>query len=1065
VSFSPQELEEFKAEALELLDLSEKSLLALDQGAEFRSAFDTVFRGFHNLKGAAGMMELLKLQAHTHELENILMGFKEKTSIPKEYISLFLRGIDAARSILDGEDVVFSFEVQKSTETPSPSVSVSPTEVTPAPAPMPAPVETAPVAPVVSISKAEAPAVVQASAPTPMASEVSESAIDEFVTECGEIIERVSKMLEDMDHDVFGKESIDALYRDVHSLKGSSYLFSYTDLGDLAHAMESSLEHVRSGTHKPSKELMDTLFKGVEFAEVLITQIQRKEEHPNQKTVVQMLSKKLETASSALESTASTPAPVAAVTESAPAAPVHQSEPEAHGGPAGASAADPAHNAAKKEKEHELSSVRVPVALLDNLMTLMGEMVLVRNQVLQHSSRSEDLELVSMSKRLNLVTSEIQGEMMKTRMQPVGNILGKFNRVVRDLSQELSKKININLFGQETEIDKTLLEAIKDPLTHIVRNSCDHGIETPDVRAKAGKPEFGTINIKAYHEGGQVIIEVSDDGKGLHRDVLLKKATEKGLITEQQAAKLSEKEIFNLIFAPGFSTAAKVTNVSGRGVGMDVVRTNVEKIGGVIDLTSVQGRGTSIKLKIPLTLAIIPALIVKCGDGTFAIPQVKLVELVRVDQAIDENKIEFLHGVPVYRLRGNILPLVDLNQLLKVRPDGEANYKNATFNIAVLSAETSSFGVIIDEIKDTADIVVKPLNLLLKSLQVYSGATILGDGSIALILDVNGIAKVAKLNSHEAANHREQSQADEKLAKNSEIQDFLVLRLNSPTKHAVVLGYVQRMEEFKSSAVELSGNQRVIRYRDIILPLLSANELLGYEPTKKHQETLPVVVVQRAGEFYGIVVDEIVDTLSTMVDLSPSLVRHPGILGNLNTKEELIVVVDPFELISRAFPQEEQEIMVAASAPTPTASAQVLNPPNFAQAPQPSSGTPARILLVEDTVFFRKAIKTVLEKGGFEVDAVTNGEEALQYLDQKNKVDLIVSDIEMPKVNGFQLAVAVRKHATCSSLPMLAISSRADQKYMREGVIAGFDIYLEKLKPALLLEAVGTLLKKGRNVA
>ena len=967
MSFSHQELEEFKAEARELLDLSEKSLLALDEGAEFRGAFDTIFRGFHNLKGAAGMMELLKLQSHTHELENILMRFKGGNSIPKEYISLFLRGIDAARSILDGEDVVFSFEVK----------TAEPAE--------------------------------------PAASEASEGAIGEFVSECGEIIDRVSKTLQDMDHDIFSKESIDALYRDVHSLKGSSYLFSYTDLGDLAHAMESSLEGVRSGTHKPSKELMNTLFKGIEFAEVLLSNIQLKEEDPQQKSVVQELSKKLEAASSALDAIASV----------------------------NVSAVDSTPHPAKKDKEQELSSVRVPVALLDNLMTLMGEMVLVRNQVLQHSSRSEDQELVSMSKRLNLVTSEIQGEMMKTRMQPVGNILGKFTRVVRDLSQELGKKININFHGTETEIDKSLLEAIKDPLTHIVRNSCDHGIETPDVRVAGGKPEFGTINIKVYHEGGQVIIDISDDGKGLSRDVLLKKASEKGLISEQQASKLSEKEIFNLIFAPGFSTAAKVTNVSGRGVGMDVVRTNIEKIGGVIDLSSVQGQGTSIKLKIPLTLAIIPALIVKCGKGTFAIPQVKLEELVRVDQSVDDNKIEFLHGAPVYRLRGNILPLVDLNQLLKINSGGEMDYENAAFNIAVLSAETSSFGVIIDEIKDTADIVVKPLNLLLKSLQVYSGATILGDGSIGLILDVNGVAKAANIHRHqENARRREQDLAEEKLAKNQDVQDFLVVRLGSPAKHAVVLGYVQRMEEFKLSAVEFSGSQRVIRYRDVILPLLSANELLGYETSGPSQETFPVVVVQRAGELYGIVVDEIVDTLSTSVELSPSLVRHPGILGNLNTEEELVVVVDPFELISEAFPQLDE-----------------------AGPPRPTAQVPARILLVEDTVFFRKTIKAVLEKGGFEVEAVTDGEEALRYLDQKNQIDLIVSDIEMPKVNGFQLAMAVRKHATHAALPMVAISSRADQKYMREGANAGFDVYLEKLKPTLLLEAVGTLLKKGRDVA
>lgn len=990
MSFTPEEIEEFKVEALELLEVAEKSLLGLDQGAEFRPAFDAIFRCFHNLKGASGMMQLEALQKHTHELENILMGFKDASAIPKPHINLFLRGVDAARSLLAGKSVEFSFELT----------------------------QVAPLAP-----------------ESPRPSGVSQAAVDEFVAESDEIVERVSKSLQQVESGQYGRDTIDGLYRDIHSLKGSAYLFSFANLGALAHAMESSLEKVRNATHAPSGPLLDALFKSLTVIEALVKQIKSNAGDGDSAGVIPDLARSLAEAAESLAAPVPAQAPVMSQAQASAQARVPEDAP-----PGGAEAA---------------SSIRVPVALLDNLMTLMGEMVLVRNQVLQFSGKSEDREFLSMSKRLNLVTSEIQGEMMKTRMQPIGNVIGKFNRVVRDLSHELGKNITLNLSGSETELDKSLLEAIKDPLTHIVRNSCDHGIETPELRRAAGKSATGTLSIRAFHEGGQVVIEVSDDGKGLHKDVLLRKAMEKGILTPAQAEKLGEKQIFDLIFAPGFSTAASVTNLSGRGVGMDVVRTNIERIGGTVDLASVTGAGTTIRLKIPLTLAIVPALIVRCGEGKFAIPQVKLEELVRVDQSSPESRVETLHGVPVYRLRGNILPLVDLNQVLGQAPDvgTEAAWKRSEgiLNIAVLNAESCSFGVIIDEIQDTADIVVKPLSRLLKSLQVYSGATVLGDGAVALILDVMGISKVAGIHQRDSKGAAEAERVPGS-GRSLESQDYLLFRLNSPTKHAIVLGYLHRLEEFPRAQVELSGTQRVIRYGNVILPLISANEKLGYGPVKRDpaqnalRDTLAVLVIERAGKLYGIEVDEILDTFSSAVELDPAFSKHPGIFGNLNTSDELIVVVNPFDLITLAFPEEAP----AEPASTPAA------------APRQS----ARVLLVEDTVFFRKAMKTVLEKSGYEVVSAGDGQEALEILNRGDHAfDVIVSDIEMPHLNGFQLAMQVRKHPVFSKIPMLAISSRADNEHRREGAKAGFDMYLEKLKPSVLISSVAELVQKNRGAA
>ncbi len=993
MSFSGEELDEFKAESLELLENAEKQLLSIDKGGDFRAAFDATFRCFHNLKGAAGMMDLEKLQVHTHKLEELLMGFKEATSMPKPYVTLFLRGIDASRILIDGGDVTFNYDVESE----------------------PAPRE------------------------KPKAPELSAEAIDEFLSECEEIVERVSANLQTIEGGNEIKPRTDDIYRDIHSMKGSAYLYGYKKLGDLTHAMESSLEKIRQETHLPSKELLNALFRSLEIIDQYVTLVRSKTDRSTLDLLIPNLENVLNLCAANLPMNFSEAAKPTSIDEPV-SVPVSKEPPQAVLG---------------KESEGA-TSIRVPISLLDNLMTLMGEMVLVRNQVIQFSNKSDDLEFVSMSKRLNVVTSEIHEEMMKTRMQPIGNVLTKFNRVVRDLSQDLGKQINLHLHGTETELDKSLLEAIKDPLTHIVRNSCDHGIETPDVRRKAGKSDVGNLTIKSYHEGGQVIIEVQDDGKGLHREVILQKALEKGLITQAEVGSYSEKQVFNLIFEAGFSTAAKITNVSGRGVGMDVVRTNIERIGGTVELASIPGAGTKTKIKIPLTLAIIPALIVSSGNGTYAIPQVRLEELVRVEQSSTTSRVEIVHGVPVFRLRGNILPLVDLNSVLT--RENRNDYRDGTLNIAVLNADQFSFGLIIDRIQDTADIVVKPLNRLIKSLQIYSGATVLGDGAVALILDIPGIAKVARLETAAARAIETSEDLAEKAKASSEVQDYLIVRLNSPTKHGIVLGFVHRLEEFKRSEIEYSGRLPVVRYRDVILPLISANEHLGYPEGTKSSQFVSVVVIKKKEALYGLIVDEIMDTLSTSADLDSKINAQNGIFGCLNTPNELIVIIDPFDIIERQYPNSKQQELYPAPSLAADSGAQAVD----GKFPK----IPATILLAEDTAFFRKAIKAVLEKTGYRVVCANDGQEAMDLLaDPKNTFDLVVSDIEMPRLNGFQLAEAIRKHHAHSKLPMLAVSSRADIHSMEAGLKAGYDRYLEKLKPNILLSAVSELILKARKAA
>ncbi len=424
----------------------------------------------------------------------------------------------------------------------------------------------------------------------------------------------------------------------------------------------------------------------------------------------------------------------------------------------------------------------------------------------------------------------------------------------------LGKKVRVEMDGSETELDKTILEAIKDPLTHIVRNAVDHGIEMPGERVQAGKAEEGKLRLHAYHEGGQVNIEISDDGSGINLSRLKQKALEKGLITGEAAARMPERELLNLIFLPGFSTAQNVTNVSGRGVGMDVVKTNIEKIGGVVDLHSDAGQGTTIKIKIPLTLAIIPALIASSGGERFAIPQVSLLELVRLEGDESRRAIEKFHGAPVYRLRGNLLPLVYLNRELKLR-DSDAH---SGINIVVLQADGRQFGLVVDEINDTEEIVVKPLGKQLKGISCFAGATIMGDGRVALILDVMGIAQIASVITevHEGSAVEMAAHQDDTVVGRDA---WLVFTVAGSRRMAIPLSMVSRLEEFPVTSLEHSGNESVVQYRGMIMPLIDIARRMNLGQPEKQTETLQVIVYSDAGRSVGLIVDQIVDIVDQAV--------------------------------------------------------------------------------------------------------------------------------------------------------------------------------------------------------
>ncbi|HNJ43637.1 MAG TPA: chemotaxis protein CheW, partial [Acidobacteriota bacterium] len=475
--------------------------------------------------------------------------------------------------------------------------------------------------------------------------------------------------------------------------------------------------------------------------------------------------------------------------------------------------------------------------------------------ILQFTATQEDTAFIATSQRLNLITTELQEGVMKTRMQPIGNIWSKFPRIVRDLALACGKRVQIDMEGKETELDRTIIEAIKDPLTHIVRNSIDHGIELPEVRESRGKSPEGRLFLRAFHEGGQVNIEISDDGAGIDPERIKARAIQRGMFPPEQANRLTDRELINLIFAPGFSTAEKVTNVSGRGVGMDVVKTNIEKIGGTLDVINRPGEGTTLKIKIPLTLAIIPALMVTTGGDRYAIPQVSLLELVRLEGAQAHNGIETIQGTPVYRLRGNLLPLVYLNRELQVQ-DLSAPTETEIINIVVVQADDRQFGMVVDEINDTEEIVVKPLGKQLKGLATFAGATILGDGRVALILDVLGIAQRASVVSE----LRDRAIAEKTLQyqeSSGDRQTLLLFQLGETDRLAIPLSMVARLEEFTGTAVERAGGQEVVQYRQQIMPLIRLSKILG-RPTSRQAgaDPLQVIVYSEHGHSVGLVVDQ-----------------------------------------------------------------------------------------------------------------------------------------------------------------------------------------------------------------
>jgi two-component system chemotaxis sensor kinase CheA len=795
----------------------------------------------------------------------------------------------------------------------------------------------------------------------------SDDIIKEFLVESCENLDRLDRDLITLENNPNDREILASIFRTIHTIKGTSGFLAFNQLGAVTHVGESLLGRLRDGQLELDREITSALLALVDAVRQMLASIEATggEGERDDSGLISRLTGLQQAPAAPAQTPAQTPAKTTAKSE---VAPVPEGAAETAALPSSVAASSmgdilmqragvtPAEVllAAGKQKEGDPRhmgeilveqgvarpadgveaqhlqqaargpsasdrTIRLDVSLLDQLMNLVGELVLARNQILQFANNTEESGLLATSQRLNLITSELQEGVMKTRMQPIGNIWSKFPRTVRDLALDCGKQVRVEMEGEETELDKTLIEAIKDPLTHLVRNAVDHGIERPEVRQAAGKDPEGRLFLRAFHEGGQVNIEISDDGAGLDQARIRNKAVQKGLISADQAGRLTDHEIVNLVFQPGFSTAEKVTNVSGRGVGMDVVKTHIEKIGGTVDLQSKAGQGVTVRMKIPLTLAIIPALIVTSAGERYAVPQVNLLELVGLEGEQARKGIETIHGVPVYRLRGRLLPLVHLKSTLQTTeevkketrressPEPAAQLGSAAatairpgrVNIVVLEANGRHFGLVVDEINDTEEIVVKPLGKHLKHITVYSGATIMGDGKVALILDVIGLAQRANLLGE--GRERILGEEVEATAEGANGKQQLVLFTGpADSRMAVPLNLLARLENIPGTQVERSGNQWVTQYRGQILPLIRVSHALEerrHRPPTDDVLSLPttaqlqVLVLENEHQSFGLVVNQILDIVeSTLQPQSPA--TRAGVLHSSVIAERVTELLD-----------------------------------------------------------------------------------------------------------------------------------------------------------------------------
>ena len=819
----------------------------------------------------------------------------------------------------------------------------------------------------------------------------------DFLTETGENLDRVDEQLVRLEHEPNDAHILGNIFRLVHTIKGTCGFLELPRLEALTHAAETLMGKFRDGM-PVTGEAVTLILTTIDRVKTILDELDRFGREPagDDADVIRRLT--------------------------ATAGQRHQGSAD-RGSVASPEAAEQARidkpgDETKKPLSH---SIRVSVDTLDQLMTTVSELVLSRNQLLEIVRQQGDSEFNVPLQRLSNVTVQLQEGVMKTRMQPIGYAWQKLPRVVRDLSTELGKDIGLEMHGADTELDRQVLDLVKDPLTHLVRNCADHGIESPTERSAAGKSRRGTIRLSACHQGGYVIIEVADDGRGLDTAGINAKAVEMGLASEAELAAKPQAEINNLIFSPGFSTAARVTSVSGRGVGMDVVRSNIEQIGGTVDLKSVPGSGTVFTIRIPLTLAIVPALIVAVGEGRFAIPQLAILELVRVGGGA-AHRIERLKDAPILRLRNKLVPLVHLKEVLRL---GDGASEDGF--VVITQVGNQVFGAIVDNVFHTEEIVIKPMSSRLRHIGIFSGTTILGDGSVILILDPNGVAQaLGRAAQSESAVVFDSRSPEENFREDS--VSLLIFRAGSHRQKAVPLSLVTRLEEIDCRRIEISDGRHLVQYRDQLMPLLHFETGNGVKTHGKQ----PILVFSDHGRSMGLVVDEIVDIVEHKLDIEVTGDR-PDVLGYAVINGITTEIIDVGHFLPEAFEGWFRRRDLSAS---------------------PSARGTRTILLVDDSAFFRDMLTPLIKASGYQVVAVGSAAEALAALKSDSQFDLVVTDLEMPDMDGFALTRAIKQVPSAAAVPVIGLAAMISPDTIERGRTVGLHRFVAKFDRSGLIAAI-----------
>lgn len=1015
-------IEEFILESREHLSSIELDLLAIEQAGvnADRDLINKVFRAAHSIKGGAGFLELHKIQELAHKVESILDRMRNGAIEPSpEVINILLLAFDQLSGLINDHANSNSADIDE--------ISVSLTGL------------------LSSFLEAE------------RKPELSEQV--EFVGEDGGWRLEVSQY--DLSEALAQGQYVYLievdLIRDVESQGKRPWDF-FRELNETGSVLATAVNLLAVGTLEQDTgaglvieilyatiidpNIIDGLLEGVPGESIQLLLDPDTAEGPKPKVERKPV--------------VAPPAPVAKVSQSLE--PVAQKSELAEQGTGKTSAKASASRIEKpnaKTVEEEDSgktskvedTLRVNVSLLETLMSLAGELVLGRNQ-LDDAIRRQDIQLIAKTgQRVNLITSELQEAIMQTRMQPVGNVFSKFTRVVRDLARSADKQIQLEIKGKEVELDKAILEGINDPLTHMIRNSVDHGIELPGERLDAGKPESGHILLQAYHAAGQVVIEIADDGRGMDPEKIAISAVRKGILTDEAAASMSDRDKLALIFLPGFSTAEKLTNISGRGVGMDVVKTNIDRLGGRIDIESIKGEGSMIRIFLPLTLAIMPSLLISCGGSFFAIAQSNVQELLRIPQAEMDQHIDRVGDQLNLAIRDRLLPVLYLDTVVGIPAEKRLSERNH-LNIVVMQTGNMEFGLVVDQLHDTEEIVVRPLGRHLQGCIEYAGATILGNGHIAMILDAGGIAEKARLSRMDDAKTALPTSTEVVGDDQGEPMQLIIMHNGPEDPVAIPLAAIQRLEEVRRERIEKRGGMRAMQHNKRQLPLVMLSDVASMDKLPDADRYV-VLVVQQGEVEYGLLGCFPVDVFNGNVLVDGSH-RQPGVLGSCILGERTTLLLSPEELN----PKRAREL------PPP-------NPvPALTQHPQPTAlpavaaeGPRATILLAEDSDFFRNHLRDFLQQHGFRVIACADGALARDCLKRPDfDVQLVLTDIEMPNMDGLQLTAFIRSQPKWQHLPIVAVSTLAQESDIARGIEAGVTEYQVKLDKETLLKAIERLL-------